>query len=228
MKVRRLTPELLDALPPSAPEARASRRDLHALNGLMGHRRAWRAWLRSEFASQPPRAIAELGAGDGAMVAENLLATFPEGKGGTLFLVDRAPCVAETTLHTLQRAGWNVRVEKTDVSDWLGEPRALDAICANLFLHHFEDAVLAHLLTLASHAATIFAALEPRRGWLGLAGVAALPLMDAHPVTLHDARVSVEAGFRAHELTALWPREGWICEERRSLPFSHWFCARRA
>ena len=227
MKARRLTPELLDDLPPDAPEARASRRDLHALNGLMGHRRAWRAWLRREFASQPPRAIAELGAGDGAMAAENLLATFPEGKGGTLFLVDRAPCVAEITLQALQRAGWSVRVEKADVFDWLSEPRALDAICANLFLHHFDDATLARLLALASRAAPLFAAMEPRRGWLGLAGVVTLPLIGAHRVTLHDARVSVEAGFRARELSALWPREGWICEERRAFPFSHWFCARR-
>ena len=227
MKVRRLTPELLDELPPGAPEARASRRDLHVLNGLMGHRRAWRAWLRGEFAPQPPRAIAELGAGDGAMAAENLLAIFPEGKGATLFLVDRAPCVAAITLDALHRAGWSVRVEKADVFDWLNEPRALDAICANLFLHHFDDATLARLLALAAHAAPIFAAMEPRRGWLGLAGVAALPLIGAHRVTLHDARVSVEAGFRARDISALWPREGWLCEERRAFPFSHWFCARR-
>ena len=69
--------------------------------------------------------------------------------------------------------------------------------------------------------------MEPRRGWLGLAGVAALPLIGAHRVTLHDARVSVEAGFRARDISALWPREGWLCEERRAFPFSHWFCARR-
>ncbi|GDX11390.1 hypothetical protein LBMAG57_31620 [Verrucomicrobiota bacterium] len=227
MILRRLTPELLDALPPDAPEARASRRDLHALNALMGHRRAWRSWLRREFASTPPRAIAELGAGDGAIVAENLLTTFPDGNGATLFLVDRAPCVADGTLRTLQHAGWSVRVEKADVFDWLSEPRPLDAICANLFLHHFDDTALARLLALASRAAPLFAAMEPRRAWLGLAGVAALPLMDAHPVTRHDARVSVEAGFCGRELSALWPRAGWICEERRALPFSHWFCARR-
>lgn len=223
MKARRLTPELLDALPPEAPAARASRRDLHALNALMGHRRAWRSWLRSES----PQTIAELGAGDGAMAAENLLTTFPEGNGATLFLVDRAPCVAASTLRALDRAGWRVRVEKADVFDWLAQSPQLDAICANLFLHHFADPALARLLAAASQKAKTFAAMEPRRGWLGLGGVAALPLIDAHAVTLHDARVSVEAGFHARELTALWPREGWCCEERRAFPFSHWFCARR-
>lgn len=228
MIVRRLTPELLDALPPEAPEARASRRDLHALNALMGHRRAWRSWLRREFDSRAPRAIAELGAGDGVIATENLLAIFPDGDGATLFLVDRAPCVAESTLHTLQRAGWRVCVEKADVFDWLSEPPPLHAICANLFLHHFDDTALTRLLALASRATPLFAAMEPRRGWLGLTGVAALPLIDAHAVTLHDARVSVEAGFCARELSTLWPRDDWLCEERRTFPFSHWFCARKA
>lgn len=227
MKIRRLTPELLDELLPESLEARASRRDLHALNVLMGHRRAWRSWLRCEFASRPPRAVAELGAGDGAIAAENLLATFPDGDGATLYLVDRAPCVAEITLRTLQRAGWSVHVEKADVFEWLSEARPLDAICANLFLHHFDDAALARLLALASRATPLFAAMEPRRARLSLAAVAALPLIGAHAVTLHDARVSVEAGFRAHELSALWPRDGWHCKERRAFLFSHWFCARQ-
>ena len=227
MKVRRLTPELLDELPPEAPAARASRRDLHSLNALMGHRRAWRFWLHHEFPDAPPRAIAELGAGDGAMAAENIIATFPDGKGATLFLVDRAPCVADNTLRALQGAGWKGRVERADAIDWLGEPRSLDAICANLFLHHFENAPLARLFDAASRATKTFAAMEPRRGWLSLAGVAALPLSGVHAVTLHDARVSVEAGFRGTELGALWPRAGWRCEERSAFPFSHWFCARR-
>ena len=117
MTTRRLTPELLDELPPKAPEACASRRDLRTLNVLMGHRRAWRSWLRHEFASSPPSAIAELGAGDGVIAAENLIATFPAGKGATVFLVDRAPCVAESTLRKLQHAGWRVCVEKADVFD---------------------------------------------------------------------------------------------------------------
>ncbi len=224
MKVRRLTPELLDELPPDSSAARASRRDLRALNAIMGHRRAWTRWLREEA---QPRAIAELGTGDGAAFAEQLLAAFPQGNGGSVFLVDREPCVSAATLDELQRAGWVVRVEKADVFDWLGSAPNLDVICANLFLHHFEDAPLARLLAAAAKRTSTFAALEPRRGWMSLAGVAALPLIDAHPVTRHDARVSVEAGFCGQELSSLWPRDGWHCEERRAFPFSHWFCAQR-
>jgi len=227
MNVRRLTPELLDELPPETPEARASRRDLHALNALMGHRRAWRSWLRREFGSEPPRSIVEIGAGDGAMVAENLLATFPDGKGATRLLVDRAPWVADSTLRALRDADWEVNIEAADVFVWLENAPRTDAICANLFLHHFDDAALARLFSRASCASRIFAALEPRRGWLSLAGTVALPLIGANRVTRHDARVSVEAGFRAQELSTLWPIDGWRCEERRALPFSHWFCARR-
>ena len=224
MKVRRLTPELLDELPPDSSAARASRRDLRALNAIMGHRRAWTRWLRGEA---QPRAIAELGTGDGAAFTEQLLAAFPRGNGGSVFLVDREPCVSAATVDDLQRAGWLVRVEKADVFDWLESAAELDVICANLFLHHFENAPLARLLAAAAKRTSTFAAMEPRRGWMSLAGVAALPLMDAHSVTRHDARVSVEAGFRGQELSALWPHDGWLCEERLAFPFSHWFCARR-
>ncbi len=227
MKPRRLTPELLDSLAPDAPEARASRRDLRVLNPIMGHRRAWRSWLRSEFPDGPPRQIAELGAGDGAATAENILTVFPQGKGATLILVDRAPCVDAGALVALHRAGWNVEIEAADVFQWLAETRHTDVIFANLFLHHFEAEPLSRLLAAVSKATPRFAAMEPRRDYLALAGVAALPLIDVHPVTLHDARVSVEAGFCGRELTALWPHSGWACEERRAFPFSHWFCARR-
>lgn len=227
MKERRLTPELLDDLPPEAPSAVASRRDLRALNAIMGHRRAWRLWLRDEFPDAPPRIIVELGAGDGAMAAENVLAAFPRGRGATLVFVDHAPCVASSTLAALERAGWSAQVHAADVFDWLADAPECDAICANLFLHHFENEPLQRLLHAASRCAKAFAALEPRRSRLALAGVAALPLMDANAVTRHDARVSVEAGFRSGELTALWPANGWRCEERLAFPFSHWFCARK-
>jgi len=227
MKTRCLTPELLDELPPDDPAARHSRRDLYALNAIMGHRRAWCSWLRNEFGGHPPRVLAELGAGDGAATAEMLLAAFPKANGARLILVDRQPCVAETTLRALERGGWEVCVEAADVFEWLEGSCQADTICANLFLHHFDDTMLARLFALASRVTTRFAAMEPRRSFAGLLGVAALPLMDANPVTRHDARVSVQAGFRNRELSALWPRDGWRCEERRAFPFSHWFCARR-
>jgi hypothetical protein len=225
MKARKLTPEILDELDSAHPDSIASRRDLFALNAIMGHRRAWRRWLRAEFNGVGPRVIAELGAGDGAMAAENVVAAFPRG-GGELVFVDREPCVSQATLEKLRRSGWAGRVVKADVFDWLAHTSTVDAICANLFLHHFEDSMLVRLFTSLAGATRVFAALEPRRSAIALAGVLALPLMDANRVTLHDARVSVEAGFRGCELSALWPANAWACEERASFPFSHWFCAR--
>lgn len=227
MKARRLTPELLDDLPADSRDAIASRRDLFALNAIMGHRRAWRGWLREEFGSARPRVIVELGAGDGAIAAENILAVFPQGHGSTFVFVDRAPCVSNATLALLERSGWVPKVVSADVFDWLASADEVDAICANLFLHHFEDGAISALFAAVARCTGVFAALEPRRSLLALAGVAALPLMDANWVTRHDAKVSVEAGFRGEELSALWSCDGWSCEERRAFPFSHWFCARR-
>jgi hypothetical protein len=46
-------------------------------------------------------------------------------------------------------------------------------------------------------------------------------------VTRHDAVVSVRAGFRDDELTAIWPRDArWRIEERGRGLFSHAFTAR--
>jgi hypothetical protein len=100
-------------------------------------------------------------------------------------------------------------------------------IC-NLFLHHFDDAALALLLALAAPCTPLFAACEPRRGALARAGSRFLWAIGCNDVSRHDAVVSVRAGFRGAELSALWPREGWTLRERPAGLFTHCFVATRA
>jgi hypothetical protein len=53
-----------------------------------------------------------------------------------------------------------------------------------------------------------------------------LPLIGCNGVTRHDADVSVRAGFRARELTDLWPAAGdWHLREAPCGLFSHNFLA---
>ncbi len=55
-----------------------------------------------------------------------------------------------------------------------------------------------------------------------------LVLIGCSAVTRHDARVSVEAGFRDRELSACWPaREDFRLLEVGAGAFSHAFVARR-
>jgi Methyltransferase domain len=224
---RHIQPEILDELSVDDPRAIHSRRDLQKVNTLMGHTgtviRAMRA------APAAPRLVVELGTGDGSFllrVARRLGAR----KGMRAFLVDRRPSVSTTTRQAFKAAGWDVEICESDVFEWLCRPHAetADVTIANLFLHHFRDGELAHLLNLTAQRSKGFVACEPRRSRSALAGASMLGLIGCNDVTVHDAGVSVRAGFRDRELSALWPPDaGWHVTERRAGLFSHAFFAER-
>jgi hypothetical protein len=222
---RCVEPEWLDTLPADDPRAARSRRDLARVNRIMGHAGILAAALRRHGASAAP-ALAELGGGDGTLLLRVTVRRPPR----RVVLVDRQPVVDERTRARYAERGIALEVQAADVFDWLrGESGRFDAIVANLFLHHFEDAALAELLSAAAGRAALFVACEPRRAPMPLAGSRMLGLLGCNDVTRHDAFVSVRAGFRGRELSALWPRErGWALEERRAGLFSHYFSARRA
>ena len=205
---RVLEPEWLDELPHEDPRARRSRRDLVRVNRLMGNARI----VAGELARLPQlRAIAEIGAGDGAFMRAVLARLGRDDL--EVHLVDRQPLGTVTA----------------DVFDWLADPAVprVDAIVANLFLHHFETPRIARLFELARAKTRAFIACEPRRSRVALAGARFLGLVGCNDVTRHDAVVSVRAGFADGELGALWPAgEGWHVEERSRGLFSHGFVAR--
>jgi hypothetical protein len=201
--------EWLDELPHADPRARRSRRDLVRVNALMGNARIVAAELAR---AGRLRSIAEIGAGDGSFMRKVL-----RSAGTTdvvVHLVDRQPLGTITA----------------DVFDWLADPACpqVDAIVANLFLHHFEAPPLARLLQLIAQRTGTFIACEPRRSALALAGARLLGFAGCNDVTRHDAVVSVRAGFAGNEISALWPRDRtWNLEERARGAFSHSFVARR-
>ena len=99
---------------------------------------------------------------------------------------------------------------------------------ANLFLHHFHAERLALLLGLVADRSEVFVACEPRRSFLGLGASHGLALVGCNEVTLHDAVVSVRAGFAGRELRGLWPgTERWELREYAAGLFSHCFVAAR-
>ena len=202
--------EWLDELPHADPRALRSRRDLVRINALMGNARIVAAELAR---TATLRSIAEIGAGDGSFMRE-VLRTLG-ARDVEVHLVDRQPLGTITA----------------DVFDWLSNPGCpqLDAIVANLFLHHFETPRLARLLELVAQRARVFIACEPRRSALALGGARLLGLVGCNDVSRHDAVVSVRAGFSGGEISALWPRDRtWNLEERARGAFSHSFVARQA
>lgn len=180
-------------------------------------------------APAPPRRLVELGTGDGTLLLK-IARRLGLQTGTRATLVDRRPTVSAATLEAFKAAGWEVDVCESDVFEWLCRPGAqtADATVANLFLHHFREGELAHLLNLAAQQTKRFVACEPRRSRTALAGASLLPLIGCNDVTVHDADVSVRAGFRDRELSALWPPDAdWKVTERRAGLFSHAFVAAR-
>ena len=224
---RTVEPELLDHMPATDPRAACSRRDLRIVNAIMRNARIVAGVLTRSV--DRPRAIVDIGAGDGAWLVQLARSLPPSWAPVRAVLLDRQDTVSARTLAALTGRGWAPEVITADVFEWLGQPEArADVYVANLFLHHFEPPRLRELLALLAARCRVFAACEPRRSPFALHASRLLGLLGCNAVTRRDAVVSVRAGFADDDLTALWPqRAGWQVEEGGRGWFSHLFVAAR-
>src|SRR5258708_3920685 len=177
-----------------------------------------------------PRRIVEIGAGDGRMMLRVVRRFGQAPAGSSLVLLDRQSIVAPETRGAFEQLGWRVETVAADVFDWLeqahGQPA--DALIANLFMHHFSEEELGRLFRLVARRTQTFVAVEPRRCGLSALGSRLLWLIGCGRVTLHDAIISVRAGFAGCELSRLWPDDAsWSLQERGAGLFGHAFVARR-
>jgi 2-polyprenyl-3-methyl-5-hydroxy-6-metoxy-1,4-benzoquinol methylase len=227
---RRLAPEILDGLAADDPRAIASRRDLSRINRVMFQAKIM-ASLLSEFVPTPPRRILEIGAGDGRFmlaVARRMAGQWP---GVEVLMLDRVSLITAELRSDFDRLGWRIEGITADVFDWADrtEGDQFDAITANLFLHHFDDAQLLHMFSRLMPRAPLFLAIEPWRAGLPLASTYLVWAIGANHVTRNDAPQSVRAGFRGSELSHLWEAaNGKPIEERRVGLFSHCFVGGRS
>ena len=227
---RRLQPELLDVLPASDPRAQRSRADLRRIHRAMGTLSILERLFSEATDGAPPRRILELGAGDGSLLLRLARRHATDWPGVELTLLDRLDLVDARTRKAFHVLGWSLQVQARDVFDWLREPATArwDLVCANLFLHHFDDGQLRVLLEGIAARTGAFCCCEPRRATMPLAGSYLLGAIGAGSVTRQDAVASVHAGFRDAELSALWPRDpGWRLQEHPAGLFSHVFIAVR-
>ena len=234
--------EILDGLAADDPAARRSRRDLKRVHRAMGTRLIIQRALRGFSASIPdnrPLRVLELGAGDGSLMLSVARALAPSWPQVELTLLDRQALVSHEIIENYARLGWTVVEHVVDALEWAAnatdsilkgnQMARWDVIVANLFLHHFEGSQLAMLLNSITATSNGFFACEPRRTWLSLAGSHLAGLIGAGAVTREDAVLSVHAGFRDEELTALWPAapDEWQVKEYSAGLFSHCFYAER-
>ena len=237
---RIVTAETLDTLSEMDPDAKRARRDLRRVHRVMGTRsilcRAFKELVASHQLVRPLK-ILELGAGDGSLILGVAQVLKPPWLDVELTLLDRQNLVTTETIAKFADIGWKAVPCVTDVLDWastdhltLNDAKARwDLIVVNLFLHHFEGIQLASLLQAISMRTNLLVACEPKRGWIPLLGSHLIGAIGANKVTREDAVLSVHAGFRGAELSALWPSEfvEWRIKEYSTNLFSHCFTAER-
>jgi SAM-dependent methyltransferase len=225
---RIVQPELLDTLPPDDPRAARSRRDLRRVNSWMRNHAIMAKALQNNLNQHTPRQITELGAGDGNFLLSVAKKIAPRWPHVNVTLLDLQENVSAETIAAFAKFGWRAEAVVTDVFDWLPIEGDNDIIIANLFLHHFADARLAELLEKISRHTKLFVAIEPHRFRHSFACAQLLRVIGCSAVTLHDAAISIRAGFIKQEISTLWPqKKNWQLAEHRTGFFSHLFVARR-
>jgi Methyltransferase domain len=227
--LRSVEPELLDQLAADDPRVMRARRDLKRLNAVILQTGIMQRLLVETWGDGKPGTILDLGAGDGTFmlsVARRLAARWP---GVTVTLLDQQNIVSRDTREAFGALGWKLETVAADVFAYLEQIKSsgVDIITTNLFLHHFEPEPLRRLFGLAAQSAQRLVACEPRRNKFALRASRLLWAIGCNEISLHDAIVSVRAGFAGQELSALWPdRERWDLDERAARLFTHCFVAR--
>jgi hypothetical protein len=181
---RTLQPELLDSLPPGHPDALHNRRDLRLTNRLLGSYR----WLE---ATLPPlllpgeRAL-EIGAGAGELGLRLAM------RGITVAGLDLWPRPANWPA----ASSWH----REDLREFNHYDR-YSVVIGNLIFHQFSQDELALLGQRLQANARVIVACEPARRRVSQLLYRTLgPLFGANHVSLHDAHVSIAAGFRGSDL----------------------------
>ena len=181
---RACEPELLDSLPFDHPDAIHNRRDLRLINAFMRNR-AWFARVLPPLVRAGENVL-ELGAGTGEMGLKLLASGVP------LDGLDLWP----------RPSAWpeDRKWHRADLKAF-GSYADYAVVIGNLIFHQFTEGELAGLGAELRKKARVVVACEPERRKLSQTIMAAVaPLLGANHVTLHDARVSIAAGFVGDEL----------------------------
>ena len=182
--LRTIQPELLDSLPPDHPDALHNRRDLLAINTLMGNHRWFERTLPPIL--RPSERVLEIGAGTGELCARLARA------GVAIDGLDVCPQPAEWP----DGRSWH----RIDLRSFDGYHRYA-VIIGNLIFHQFSAEGLGDIGKKLSVVRLVLAC-EPARRRMSQALLRPLgKLLRFSHVTQHDAHVTVAAGFRANELS---------------------------
>jgi hypothetical protein len=211
---RELKPELLDSLPPDHPDALHNRRDLRLINRVQGNYRWFARALPDQL--RPSGKVLEIGAGTGEL-GDHLAAHGIATDGLDLWPTP---------------ANWPAarRWHRADLMTFGGYDD-YPVIIGNLIFHQFTAGQLAELGKKLRQSARVILACEPLRRRSSQVVFANLaPALGANHVSLHDAHVSIAAGFRDDELPQMLglTEPGWVCRCHSTVLGTYRMVARRA
>jgi SAM-dependent methyltransferase len=213
MMPRTLQAELLDTLTPDHPDALHNRRDLRLTNQLMGNHRWMTKVIRN--LKRPNENILELGAGTGEL-CQRL------GRHGIAIAgLDLWPRPSNWPL----AQNWH-QADLLNFPEWQSYP----IVMGNLIFHQFSEEQLDRLGAQLRQSTRVIVACEPARRRVSQWLYRALgPLFGANYVSLHDAHVSIAAGFTNDELPRFLglDRTKWDCDCSTTLLGAYHMIARR-
>jgi hypothetical protein len=230
MRERCVEPEILDQLPADDPRAVRARRDLKRANALMMHHIIMARTLRKYVAAAKPRVLVDLGSGDGTFMLRVAQRLAPRWSHIRVVLVDQTGNVSPETQAEFAALGWQVEMVRASVAEFCSQMRSdrVDAITANLFLHHLSDESLRELFSHAAPRTDLFVTCELQRTAFVREIGRMQWIIGAGEVACHDGVISARAAFREKEISALWPdHRGWRLFEYPKGPMTHVFVAER-
>jgi len=218
MHARVIKPEILDTLPEGHPDAERNRKEIYLLGKLSGNYRHAVKLLKAHH--QPGDRILEIGAGTGEL-----------GKALTR--------KSEELTHTLDYTGldlwnrpplWPQRWNwwQGDLLDFNGYPD-YNVLLGNFILHQFDDNTLRDLFNRIRNNFRLIIFCETARHLLHVWQLRLAYLLGINYVTRHDAKVSIEAGFKAQELPSLLGlKDGnWSVKDGTTCMGCYWMVARK-
>ena len=202
--IRVVKRELLDSLSEDDPNAMHNRRDIRKFNVIMGNFRWFRRTLKKVL--RPSDRILEIGAGSGDLGSYLLHSHISDNN----ILLDGLDLCSRPQSWR-PPWGWH----KIDLRLFEGYDK-FSIVLASMILHQFEREDLFELGRKLSQETRVIIASETARRRLHLYQLKLGKILGTNPVTDHDARVSIEAGFLGDELPRFLGLESkvwsWSCQ----------------
>lgn len=210
LRRRSQDPELLDGDVPAA-EMRRSLADLRFVNRRLGNSSRLIHTVLALLDGRPAPRLLDVGCGSGDLLARVSRLSPPR-----LLAVG-----VDIKQRHLELAPPTVRAVVSDVRQLPFPEGSFDVVMASLFLHHFDSAELAGILTaLYAVARRALVISDLRRSRVPyLFGRVAFPLLFKSKVSVNDGLVSIRRGFHASELAAAFHEAGIPVRIERNWPY---------